>query len=109
MRNYFLTVAFILISLGRAAAQDFTCNVQVLYDQVQTANTSLFDNLKSSVNEFVNNRKWSEEILKPEEKIEWTLTIQIRSWSAAEPDKFEATALIQSTRTAFGTNYNTAL
>lgn len=90
-------------------AQDFTCKVQVLYNQVQTANTQLFDNLKQSINEFVNNKKWGQENLRMEERIEWTLTLQIRKWDPNQPEVFDATAMVQSTRPIYGTNYNTAL
>lgn len=89
-------------------AQDFNCRVQVLFKQVQVANTQRFKNLENSISEFVNNRKWSEDKVLPNEKIEWSLTLNVAEFDNAS-SSFKASVFIQSTRPVFETTYNTVL
>lgn len=91
-----------------AAAQDFNCRVQVIYPQIQVANTQRFKNLENSIREFINNRKWSTDKVQPNERIEWSLTINVTEFDNAS-SSFKATAQIQSSRPVFNTGYNSVL
>ncbi len=91
-----------------ASAQDFNCRVQVIYPQIQVANTQRFKNLENSIREFINNRKWSIDKVQPNERIEWSLTINVTEFDNAS-SSFKATAQIQSSRPVFNTGYNSVL
>lgn len=91
-----------------ANAQDFNCRVQVIYPQIQVANTQRFKNLENSIREFINNRKWSSDKIQPNERIEWSLTINVTEFDNAS-SSFKATAQIQSSRPVFNTGYNSVL
>lgn len=106
MRKVLWFIVFMLPLL--LSAQDFNCNVQVLYPQVQVANTQRFKNLENSIREFINNRKWSAEKILPNERIEWSLIININEFDNASSG-FKATAQIQSSRPVFNTAYNSVL
>lgn len=99
----------ILLLLPFAAmAQDFNCRVQVIYPQIQVANTQRFKNLENSIREFINNRKWSTDKLQPNERIEWSLIINVTEFDNAS-SSFKANVQIQSSRPVFNTGYNSVL
>ncbi len=91
-----------------AIAQDFNCRVQVIYPQIQVANTQRFKNLENSIREFINNRKWSTDKVQPNERIEWSLIINVTEFDNAS-SSFKANAQIQSSRPVFNTGYNSVL
>lgn len=88
--------------------QEFNCRVQVIYTQVQNAPAQRFKNLEASVNEFVNNRRWSDDRVQSNEKIEWSLIINVSSFDVSTSN-FKATAQILSSRPVYGTSYNSIL
>lgn len=106
MRKVFWLICFMLPLV--AAAQDFNCRVQVIYPQIQVANTQRFKNLETSIREFINTRKWSDDKLQPNERIEWSLILNITEFDNAS-SSFRATAQIQSSRPVFNTGYNSVL
>lgn len=89
-------------------AQDFNCRVQVIYPQIQVANTQRFKNLETSISEFINNRKWSVEKTQTNERIEWSLIINVTEFDNAS-SAFKATAQIQASRPIYNTSYNSVL
>jgi hypothetical protein len=89
-------------------AQDFNCRVQVIYPQIQVANTQRFKNLENSIREFINTRKWSDDKIQSNERIEWSLIINVTEFDNAS-SSFKATAQIQSSRPVFNTGYNSVL
>ncbi len=100
---------FVLLMMPvMAIAQDFNCRVQVIYPQIQVANTQRFKNLENSIREFINNRKWSNDKIQPNERIEWSLIINVTEFDNAS-SSFRATAQIQSSRPVFNTGYNSVL
>ena len=90
-------------------AQELNCQVTVSSQQVQgTDNKRIFDNLQKQVYDFMNTRKWTNDVFATNERIECTMFINI----TARPDNgnfFKATLQVQSRRPAFKTSYNSPL
>lgn len=87
-------------------AQELNCTVDVLTNNIQITNKEIFEDLKKNVFEFLNNRKWTSDKVAYNEKINCNFVIDVTKYNI---DQFQATFTIQSTRTAFGTTYNTRL
>jgi hypothetical protein len=87
-------------------AQDLNCTVDVITTRIQASNKQIFEDFKNTVTQFVNNKKWIAEDVNPNEKIDCAFVFEFREFNI---DQFEATLNIQSSRTIYGTNYNSKI
>jgi len=88
-------------------AQELNCSVQVYAPQVQGSDRSIYDNMQTTIHEFINNRKWTNYTYKQQEKIECSVFITISERVGA--DEFKASIQVQSRRPIFNTSYNAPL
>lgn len=88
-------------------AQELNCSVQISSQRLQGTNRQLFQAMQRSMNEFVNNTKWTSHTFSPEERIEctmlFTLTEQVGS------NEFKGTLSVQLRRPIYGTSYQSPL
>ncbi len=96
----------LLIVSAVGMAQDLNCTVEVITRRVTTTNKQIFEDFKNSVTQFINNRKWITEEVRSNEKIDCAF---IFDFSTFEIDKFSCQLSVQSSRTIYGTNYNTKI
>jgi hypothetical protein len=89
-------------------AQDLNTRVQILSPKVQSANKRILDVLESGIVEFMNGRKWSTDVIKPQERIDCNLVINITEWDGSSPN-FKAEAQIQVSRPVYNSSYNSTL
>lgn len=98
-------VFFILISISfQIFGQDLKCIVTVNFDQIPGSNRSVFKTLEKSINEFVNQKKWTNKEVRPQERINCAMNIILTKW---ENSSFEASIQVQSTRPVYNTSYET--
>lgn len=88
-------------------AQDVSCKVQIISQQVSNTDKSIFTEMEKSIFEFINNTKWTTDIIQINERIECNLVINIKEQVGV--DEFKATAQIQSSRPIFNTSYNSTM
>ena len=103
MRKLIFLFVFVL-SFVNVKGQELNCLVNVNFNQVQGSNTQVFKTLQTSLTEFINQTKWTNREVKPEERINCAMNIIVTS---RKDNTFEATLQIQSTRPVFGTTYET--
>jgi hypothetical protein len=113
MKTYKILLLFSLLvaqSLG-LKAQEINCKVTISKDQLQVNEqrgaTQIYDEIQNIIQEFMNNRRWSNDNFAPEEKINCSLSI-ILTKATANGD-YEATANFQVRRPVYGTGYETVL
>lgn len=87
-------------------AQEVNCLVKINYEQIGGSNRQIFQTLEKALTEFINQTKWTNRIVKPEERIDCAINIIITS---REDNTFTGTLQIQSTRPVFGSTYATPL
>lgn len=104
--KYLFFCGLIFLSL-RAFSQDLNAQVKLLYPTLPTVNKNTFDALEKTISDFLNNRKWTDDILKPQERIDCSFVINITGWDGASA--FTAEAQIQSIRPVYGTAYNSTI
>ncbi|MBC8046068.1 MAG: DUF4835 family protein [Fimbriimonadaceae bacterium] len=105
MRNLIILLTF-LFSV-QLYAQELNCGVTINTQQVKITDPKVFKTLETSIREFMNTRKWSDDNFKPEEKIDCQIVITIREENGS--DKFKAQATIISTRPVYGSDYKTTV
>ena len=106
-------LAFILFLFAvTISAQELKCNVQVLYDKVEgigSTDTHIYQTFKSSIFEFMNNTRWTKDIIQDNEKIECTILINIEQRDPDDIYSFQASIQVQSRRPIYKTSYSSLL
>jgi len=107
MYKFILFVCSVFMLHFPLLAQEFTCNVTINTPKIQTADPKIFKSLKTAITEFVNNRKWTEQTLKLEERIELNIVITIDEEISATA--FKAQMTVQAVRPVYNSGYNSVL
>lgn len=97
-----LIVFLLAICVKNVTAQELVANVVINHQQVQSSDDYIYDNMRRSIIEFINNRKWTGDKYKIEERIECSFFITIQNRNG---NSFEGTLQVQSGRPIYGTNY----
>lgn len=105
MRRLFVLLITFISFISTHHAQELNCQVQINASQVQTADLGIFRDMKTSVEQFMNGRKWTEDDFLNHEKID--CSIQITITKMVTVSSFSATVQIQSARPVYNTNYST--
>jgi hypothetical protein len=103
----FLGIFWLLVLSMSMHAQELNCKVQVVASKITTTDPKVFKNLETTIYEFLNNRKWTGDNFKPEERIDCSLIINITEDLGG--NNYKATANIALSRTAYSTSYNSPL
>ncbi|MBP5758743.1 MAG: DUF4835 family protein, partial [Bacteroidales bacterium] len=69
-----LAAAILLMGLG-VEAQEFRCSVSINAQQVQTNEKKVFETMKQAIEEFVNNRTWTNVEFEQYEKLECNISL----------------------------------
>ena len=96
-----------MISFNHLQAQEVIGNVRVLSNQIQSSDKQKFSTLQKAIREFVNNKKWTTEMFKSEERLECNIKINITEEVSA--DEYKGTIQIQSSRPVLNTSYYSPL
>ena len=112
MKKYiFVSSILIFFFLGlipdTSQGQELNCQVSVSANQVQSSKRDRFNELQKSINDFLNNREWTNINFKVEERIECSMLIIIKKEVAT--DKFQASIQVQSRRPVYNTSYNSPI
>lgn len=102
MRKTIFTCLLLLFT-GLISAQELNCRVTINTSKLQTTDPKVFQTLETSMNEFMNTRRWTDDVFKPEERIDCELVITI--WDELGSNKFTAHTSIISRRPVYGTDY----
>jgi hypothetical protein len=101
-----IIVVLVLMLFGFIQAQELNCVVSVNSERV-TANTQqVFKTLETSLNDFVNKTKWSNQSFNQNERIECSMFINV---SEVDNTTFTATIQIQSSRPVYNSIYSTPI
>jgi hypothetical protein len=94
-----------LLICSRVNAQELICNVQINSSQVQGSDKSIFEAMQKAISEFMNSKKWTNNVYQNTERIECTVLINITE--QVSTNEFKATIQVQSRRPVYNTSYFT--
>ena len=103
----FLILLTLLAALRILNAQEIKANVQVIAPSLQLTNKQILTTLQNSIQQFINTKKWTDDVFESREKIEMSFFFEIKKVTNALD--FVGTLQIQSTRPVFGSNYKTTV
>jgi len=87
-------------------AQELQCNVRVTSNKVEGSDKTIYQNLQTALNDFINNTKFTDINIKTAEKIECSMLVDIKS---REGDYFTADINLALRRPVYKSNYNTPM
>ncbi|WP_242916379.1 DUF4835 family protein [Pontibacter liquoris] len=107
MAKKILVLLLMCLAVWNANAQELQCDVVVNSDQVQYTDRQLFTDMQTRIFEFMNNRRWSDQPYRPDERIKCRLMISLTEMP--EIGTFKANVQVVSVRPAYGTGYESTL
>ena len=105
MHKYISLLIFILFSTI-VKSQELLANVVINHQQVQSSDDYIYESMKKSFMEFLNNRKWTGDKFKLEERIECSFFVTINSRNG---NSFSGSLQVQSGRPIYGTSYKSTM
>lgn len=94
------------VLLTPAVAQEINCTVSVNSEQIEGSNKQVFETLKQTVEEYINQNKWTNLTFAEQEKIECSMLIIVNK---VEDNMFTCEMQLQSRRPVYNTTYSTPL
>ncbi|MCO6490577.1 MAG: DUF4835 family protein [Phaeodactylibacter sp.] len=106
MRKLISTLFLSAITIG-LIAQELNATVRINTQKLQSADPKVFETLESTVREFLNTQKWTEDVFENEERINANFLITIQE--ELSPTSFKADIALQASRPVYGSDYETPL
>lgn len=98
---------FVLFISIQSYSQEFLCSVSVNSSRIEGTDKRVFESLQTALNEFVNNRVWTNYKFQGEERIECSMMITIDD--RVSSDEFRGKMNIALRRPIYNTTYNSVL
>ena len=108
MNIFKIISVFVLCSLFLVPlkAQEINCTVTVNSEQIEGSNKQVFATLKTAIEEYMNQNRWTNMTYADHEKIECSMLLVVKTMS---DNMFSCEMTLQSRRPVFGTTYTTPL
>ena len=108
MKNIFIFLVLTAFTLAdiNLNAQELNAKVNINYAQVSNTKTDVFPKLQTTIEEFLNNHKWTEIAFRENEKIQCTFNLTVNSYSATD-NTCNCSLLMSSNHPVYNSNYNT--
>ena len=104
--NKFIFTFFILLFTCKLNAQELNCRVQINSQKIQGTNRQKFTNMRTTIYEFINNTRWTNDVYSAEERIECNIIINLTNQIGS--DGFSGSITIKSSRPIYKTSYNSS-
>ena len=109
-RLILLVLSFVIyhLSFSPVAAQELQAKININHSKVQGTDVSVFENLQQTLEQFVNERQWTELQFEQNERIVCNFNITVNKYVQAD-NRFECSALIQANRPVYNSSYTSTL
>ena len=101
-----LLLSLLLATAGRAQISELNARLTINSDKVQGTSKEIFKTLQTALNEFINNRKWTNAKFAPNERIDCTFTMIVNTM---EDNRFSCELQVQARRPVYNSAYTTTL
>ena len=107
MKKGILTLLYILLAVS-AGAQELLVKVTINSSQVEGSDKSVFENLQQTLEQWMNDKQWTELQFQQNERINVTFNITVQKYDKGN-NRFTCTAMIQANRPVYNSAYTTTL
>lgn len=102
-----LMMLFFVPVTASADGEEMNARVSLNASKIQGTNTEVFSMLQDALGEFINNRKWTNNIYEENERIACVFNFVVNSYS--DDGSFDCSLMVQATRPVYGSSYNSIL
>ncbi len=104
-----ISILFLLtiFTVTKISAQELNAKVVVQTPKLQLTDPKVFKTLENDITEFLNTRKWTNDVYQTQERIECSFLITITEELAA--NRYNAQIILQSNRPVYNSSYNTVM
>ena len=103
-----LLIIILMLAVLGINAQELQVKVNINHSQIQGTDASVFENLQQTMEQFLNERSWTDLQFQKSECIQANFNITVNKYQRDE-NRFECTALIQANRPVFNSAYTSTL
>ena len=103
-----LLTSWLLFCSGSLLAQELQATVNINHAQIQGTDNSIFDNLQTTLMQFLNDRKWTALQFQKNERISCSFKITVNKYDR-KTNTFSCKAIVQANRPVFNSSYTTTL
>ena len=103
-----LLTSWLLFCSGSLLAQELQATVNINHAQIQGTDNSIFDNLQTTLTQFLNDRKWTALQFQKNERISCSFNITVNKYDR-KTNTFSCKAIVQANRPVFNSSYTTTL
>ena len=107
MKKGILTLLYILLAVSMEA-QELQVKININSSQVEGSDKSVFENLQQTLEQWMNDRQWTELQFQKNERINVTFNITVSKYDKSN-NRFTCTAMIQANRPVYNSAYTTTL
>ena len=107
VRKGILTLLYILLAAS-VGAQELQVKVKINSSQVEGTDKSVFENLQQTLEQWMNDKQWTELQFQKDERINVNFNITVQKYDKAN-NRFECSAMIQANRPVYNSAYTTTL
>ena len=108
MTRLLIAIAVLLLPALDINCQELEVKININSKKIQGTDVSVFENLQQTLEQFMNERQWTEMQFQKNERISVTFNITVDKYVQAE-NRFECSALIQANRPAYNSAYTTTI
>ena len=108
IRRLLLLLVVLLATTPNVCAQELQAKVTINRNQIQGTDASVFESLQQTLEQFINDRQWTNLQFQKNERITCNFNITVTKYSA-DDNAFTCTALIQANRPVYNSSYTTTL
>lgn len=104
MRNclFIVSLFFTLV----VASQELNCELVVNAQLTGNENVQIFKTLETQLQEFINNTRWTNKTVSPQERINASIYINVENYDG---DRFKASVQVRSSRPIFNSSYESPI
>ena len=106
LRTFVLMIA--LLCTGQMMAQELQAKVNINHNQIQGTDVSVFESLQQTLEQFINDRQWTNLQFQKNERIVCNFNVTVTKYDK-DNNLFTCTALIQANRPVYNSAYTTTL
>ena len=103
-----LLTSWPLFCSGSLLAQELQATVNINHAQIQGTDNTIFDNLQTTLMQFLNDRKWTALQFQKNERISCSFNITVNKYDR-KTNTFSCKAIVQANRPVFNSSYTTTL
>lgn len=103
-----ITASGFWLPCNKVVAQELNARITINHSQIQGTDNAVFDELQQTLTQFVNDRQWTALQFQKNERIPCNFNITVTKYDKST-NMFTCKAVIQATRTAYNSSYNTTI